>query len=344
MSYLIMLILQYFVLNSFIQSALGADHTAIYSVCMNSVEIVRLCIEGVIGIIQTIAGVLFGEKDYYGIRRLLRRTVIIVLIVVIILMCVFLIFPNLILTLFSFNKPDLYDDAALCVRMFSLSFIFFAANRIVQVYYQTILATTLATIDTVLQGFVFLLPFSLLFIGGFGIIGVSIAAAVTEALTFFAVCGYRIIRQKRGKLPQKGFLMIPDKDGDSLCDITIKSTEEQAVEVSAQLIKCCEENGISGETANIIGVAAEELAVNIARYGYKKTKPSCIDINLSNTDGKLILRIRDDGVPFDPTEYRADESDEFLMSGIEMIRRITSNLSYARVLNMNNTVIEVNNA
>ena len=94
MSYLIMLILQYFVLNSFIQSALGADHTAIYSVCMNSVEIVRLCIEGVIGIIQTIAGVLFGEKDYYGIRRLLRRTVIIVLIVVIILMCVFLIFPN----------------------------------------------------------------------------------------------------------------------------------------------------------------------------------------------------------------------------------------------------------
>ena len=341
MSYLLMLILQYFVLNTFIQSTLGADNTAIYSVCMNSVEIVRLCIEGVIGVIQTIAGVLYGEKDYFGIRRLVRRTVIIVGIVVIILTSFFIVFPNLILSLFSFNKPELYDNAILCVRLFSLSFAFFAANRIVQVYYQTILATSLATTDTVLQGFACLLPFSIIFISSTGIIGVSIAAAVTEALAFFTVWGFRIWRQRRGKLPQKGFLMIPDADSDSLFDITIKSTEQEAVEVSRQLIKCCGENGVSGETAGIIGVAAEELAVNIARYGYKKSAPSYIDINLSRAEGKLLLRVRDDGVPFNPTEYAPSDGDEFLITGIEMIRRITSKLSYTRVLNMNNTVIEV---
>ena len=341
MSYLLMLILQYFVLNTFIQSTLGADNTAIYSVCMNSVEIVRLCIEGVIGVIQTIAGVLYGEKDYFGIRRLVRRTVIIVGIVVIILTSFFIVFPNLILSLFSFNKPELYDNAILCVRLFSLSFAFFAANRIVQVYYQTILATSLATTDTVLQGFAYLLPFSIIFISSTGIIGVSIAAAVTEALAFFTVWGFRIWRQRRGKLPQKGFLMIPDADSDSLFDITIKSTEQEAVEVSRQLIKCCGENGVSGETAGIIGVAAEELAVNIARYGYKKSAPSYIDINLSRAEGKLLLRVRDDGVPFNPTEYAPSDGDEFLITGIEMIRRITSKLSYTRVLNMNNTVIKV---
>ena len=341
MSYLLMLILQYFVLNTFIQSTLGADNTAIYSVCMNSVEIVRLCIEGVIGVIQTIAGVLYGEKDYFGIRRLVRRTVIIVGIVVIILTSFFIVFPNLILSLFSFNKPELYDNAILCVRLFSLSFAFFAANRIVQVYYQTILATSLATTDTVLQGFAYLLPFSIIFISSTGIIGVSIAAAVTEALAFFTVWGFRIWRQRRGKLPQKGFLMIPDADSDSLFDITIKSTEQEAVEVSRQLIKCCGENGVSGETAGIIGVAAEELAVNIARYGYKKSAPSYIDINLSRAEGKLLLRVRDDGVPFNPTEYAPSDGDEFLITGIEMTRRITSKLSYTRVLNMNNTVIEV---
>ena len=314
---------------------------AIYSVCMNSVEIVRLCIEGVIGVIQTIAGVLYGEKDYFGIRRLVRRTVIIVGIVVIILTSFFIVFPNLILSLFSFNKPELYDNAILCVRLFSLSFAFFAANRIVQVYYQTILATSLATTDTVLQGFAYLLPFSIIFISSTGIIGVSIAAAVTEALAFFTVWGFRIWRQRRGKLPQKGFLMIPDADSDSLFDITIKSTEQEAVEVSRQLIKCCGENGVSGETAGIIGVAAEELAVNIARYGYKKSAPSYIDINISRAEGKLLLRVRDDGVPFNPTEYAPSDGDEFLITGIEMIRRITSKLSYTRVLNMNNTVIEV---
>ena len=111
--------------------------------------------------------------------------------------------------------------------------------------------------------------------------------------------------------------------------------------MSKQLIQCCENNHIPPETAGIIGVAAEELAVNIARYGYQTSKPSYIDINLSKADDKLLLRIRDDGVPFDPTAYSSDEEDEFLMSGIEMIRRITQNLTYTRVINMNNTVIEV---
>ena len=340
-SFLVMLILQYFVLNSFIQSTLGPDNTAIYSVCMNSVEIVRLFIEGIIGVIQTIAGVLYGEKDYFGIRQLVRRTVKIVAFVVAALMAVFIVFPDAVLTVFSFNKYEIYDSARLCVRLFSLTFIFFAANRITQVYYQTTLKTTLSTINTVLQGFVYLLPLSILFIGTVGIMGVSVAAALTEALAFFTVCVFRMIQQKRGKLPQKGFLMIPDQDGDSLCDMTIKSTEQDAVEVSKTLIRSCEENGVPPETASVIGVAAEELAVNISRYGYKKPSLSYVDINLSKVDGKLLLRVRDDGVPFNPTEYQSGEDDEFLITGIEMIRRITNKLSYTRVLNMNNTVIEV---
>lgn len=340
-SFLLMVILQYFVLNTFIQSTLGADHMAIYSVCTNSVEIVRLFIEGIIGVIGTIGGVLFGEKDYYGIRRLVRRTVIISAVVVAALMAIYIVFPKLILLIFSFNKTKLYDIAILCVRLFSISFIFFAANRVAQVYYQTTLHAPLATLDTVLQGFVILLPVSILFIGNIGIIGVSIAAALTEALSFAVVWVWRMIRQKRGKLPQKGFLMIPEKDGDSLCDITIKSTEQDAVEVSKKLITSCERNDIPSETAGIIGIAAEELAVNISRYGYKRPSLSYVDINLSRVDGKLVLRVRDDGVPFNPTEFNSDEDDEFVMTGIDMIRRITDKLTYTRVLNMNNTVIEV---
>ena len=340
-SFLLMMILQFFILNTFIQNTLGADNMAIYAVCINSVDIIKLFIEGIIGVIQTIGGILYGEKDYYGIRRLVRRTVIFTAITVAVLTAVFILFPDLILMMFSFNKPELYDTAILCVRLYSISFIFFAANRVVQVYYQTTLHPFLSTLDTVLQGFVFLLPLSLLFIGNIGIIGVSIAAALTEALSFFTVCLWRVIRQKQGKLPQKGFLMIPEKDSDSLYDISIKSTEEEAVAVSEQLVECCEKNNIPGEVGSILGVAAEELAVNIARYGYRKSAPNYIDINLSKADDKLLLRIRDDGVPFNPTEYNSEEKDEFLLSGIEMIRRISDNMSYTRVLNMNNTVIEV---
>ena len=221
--YFIMSILKYYILNAFIQQTLGADNMAIYAVCINSVNIVRLCIEGVIGVVQTIGGVLFGEKDYYGIRRLVRRTVIFCCAAVAALMTLFIIYPQLILTVFSFNKPELYDIAMLCVRLFSFSFAFYAANRIVQVYYQTTLNTRLSSINTTLDGFVLLVPISMLFIGTMGVVGVSIATIVTEAMSFFAVFIYRIIQQKRGKLPQKGFLMIPEKDGESIADIIGKS-------------------------------------------------------------------------------------------------------------------------
>ena len=340
-SYFIMTILKYYILNAFIQQTLGADNMAIYAVCINSVNIVRLCIEGIIGVVQTIGGVLFGEKDYFGIRRLVRRTVLFCCVSVAVLTAVFLTYPQLILTIFSFNKPELYDEALLCVRLFSFSFGFYAANRIVQVYYQTTLNTKLSTINTTLDGFVLLVPVSMLFIGTMGVLGISIAMIATEALSFFAVWVYRMIQQKRGKLPQKGFLMIPEKDGENLADITVMSTDEQAVEISEKLISCCTEHGISTKKANIIGIAAEELTSNISHYGYKGNDPSFIDISLSMTDGKLILRVRDDGVPFNPTEYRAENDEDFLPGGIELIRSIADKMTYTRVLNMNNTVIEL---
>lgn len=339
--YFVMLILKYYILNAFIQKTLGADNMAIYAVCINSVYIVRLCIEGIIGVVQTIGGVLYGEKDYFGIRRLVKRTLIFTTVAVAVLMAVFLIYPQIILTIFSFNKPELYDEALLCVRLFSFSFGFYAANRIVQVYYQTILKARLSTIDTVLDGFVLLVPLSMLFIGTTGVIGVSIATIATEALSFLGVWIYRIIQQKRGKLPQKGFLMIPQKDGENLMDITVTSTDEQAVEIAKKLVACCRENGVSPEKSNAIGVAAEELTANIARYGYKGNKPSYIDISLSKTDGKLILRVRDDGVSFNPTVYDTKEEEGFLLGGIALIKSLADKMTYTRVLNMNNTVIEL---
>ena len=339
--YFVMQILKYYILNAFIQKTLGPDNMSIYAVCINSVNIVRLFVEGVIGVVQTIGGVLFGEKDYFGIRRLVRRTLIFCSAAVAVLMMVFLIRPQIILTIFSFNKPDLYDIALLSVRLFSFSFGFYAANRIVQVYYQTILQARLSSIDTALDGFVLLVPVSVIFIGTIGVLGISLATIVTEALSFFAVWFYRVIQQKRGKLPQKGFLMIPEKDSENLVDITVTGTDKQAVEISKKLISCCKEHGVPSTKANAIGIAAEELTSNIAHYGYKGNDPSFIDICLSKSEDKLILRVRDDGISFNPTEYNAEEDEGFLMGGIELIRAVADKMTYTRVLNMNNTVIEV---
>ena len=96
--------------------------------------------------------------------------------------------------------------------------------------------------------------------------------------------------------------------------------------------------GIDPEKVNLIAVAAEEMAVNIIRYGGRRVHS--IDINLSVTPDSLILRTRDNGIPFDPTHYTVD-SEAFEIHGIELVKRITDDIQYMRVLDLNNTTVEI---
>lgn len=339
----LMMAIKSLILNTCVVRLLGQADMEIFSVCTNSVLIAELFVGGVIGLIQTICGILCGERDYYGIRRLVKRVITLCIILASFITLVFLVFPQLIAGLFGYSNTELMDKAITCIRVFSLCFVFYAFNKFMQTYYQTILKPSPATLDTVLQNLLMLIPITFVLLYMCGIVGVCAATPISEILTVLIVCAFTKIQQKRGRLPQKGLLLLPDKDDESCCDVTIKGTEQEAVNASEKLIEYCTGNGIDIKSANLIGLAVEEIAVNISRFGYnhKKIKRNYIDINLSKSEGKLILRIRDDGVPFDPTQYKSEEKELFKLGGINLIKQTATKLSYIRVLNMNNTVIEL---
>lgn len=337
----VMYVVKNLVLNTIVVRVLGQSEMEIFSICTNFVFIVQLFTDGIIGLVQTICGILYGERDYFGIRRVVRRVIISCVFLAILLTGAFLLFPQAAAGMFGYDNAEFMETALACIRLFSLSFVFFAINQFVQIYYQTILKPFPATLDTLLQGIVVLIPVTLLFLNLWGIYGVCAASFCTELLTLAIVLTYVKIQQKREKLSPKGFLLIPEVDRESYCDITIRGSEQDAVTISEKLIECCVEKGIDRKKANIIGIAAEEIAVNISRYGYRNVKRNYIDIKLSCTDGKLVLRIRDDGVPFDPTQYKPEDEGVFKIHGIELIKRTADKLSYIRVLNMNNTIIEI---
>lgn len=339
----LMMAIKSLILNTCVVRLLGQADMEIFSVCTNSVLIAELFVGGVIGLIQTICGILYGERDYYGIRRLVKRVITLCIILASFITLVFLVFPQLIAGLFGYSNTELMDKAITCIRVFSLCFVFYAFNKFMQTYYQTILKPSPATLDTVLQNLLMLIPITFVLLYMCGIVGVCAATPISEIFTVLIVCAFTKIQQKRGRLPQKGLLFLPDKDDESCFDVTIKGTEQEAVNASEKLIEYCTGNGIDIKSANLIGLAVEEIAVNISRFGYnhKNIKRNYIDINLSKSEGKLILRIRDDGVPFDPTQYKSEEKELFKLGGINLIKQTATKLSYIRVLNMNNTVIEL---
>ncbi len=337
----IMQALQIFILNTAVLRTLGTDAMEIYAVCLNTLIMAELLAGGIISVIPNICGVLYGERDYFSIRRLMRKVVSLSGVLIAILTLVFLIFPEKIALLFGLSKPELLPTAVTCLQIYSISFVFYVFNEFLQVYYQTILETMLATLDTILEFFALLIPITFLLMHYYGIYGVCAAVPISELLTIIIVEATRKILQERGKLPQEGLLMIPKPEHDDSFDTTIEASEKNAVGLSKKIMEYCRSRNVDEYKAYVLGLSAEEIAVNISRYGYEKSKAKFIDINLSHDETGWVLRIRDDGIPFDPTQYTSEEEGKFLLGGIGMIKKLAKNFIYTRVLNMNNTVIEM---
>ena len=160
-----------------------------------------------------------------------------------------------------------------------------------------------------------------------------VALILGEALTVLIVTVLRRCRYRGQDL-----FLLPAVRDERVLDVSIAPDLEQTARVPREIIAFCQSCGVDREKANLIAVAAEEMAVNIIRYGGRHVHS--IDIDLSITQESLILRLRDNGIPFDPTHYEADQ-DAFEIHGIEVVKRISDKVQYLRVLDLNNTTVEV---
>ena len=132
------------------------------------------------------------------------------------------------------------------------------------------------------------------------------------------------------------FYLLPEEAGTCF-DFTVKADMDETALVPREVKKFCLDHDISANRANIVAVAAEEMIVNCIKYGGRLSH--WIDVSLVIEKQKMLLRIRDNGVPFNPTEYEFD-SGKFDIHGIELVKAISSDISYMRTMDLNNTVLE----
>lgn len=139
--------------------------------------------------------------------------------------------------------------------------------------------------------------------------------------------------------------MLPKVSKVKTLDCSIRNDLSEVIAFREKLFTFCEENGITERDGKILGLALEEIAANIVQYGYRPDQKNYMDISFTIQDDKYILRIRDDGIPFNPLEYQPgtkEQEEKVTVGGIGLLRKIMSDFQYMRVLNMNNTVAELN--
>ena len=329
---------QMLIVNIFIGKLLGEFDLVVYGLISNMVFLFDLLCGGVLNIIPNLCGIFYGEKDYYSLKSIAKKIYLLNIAITVLISLFILIFPNAYCAIFGYENNIETQYVNMVLWVYLLSFIPYEINKFSMNYYPTIDKNVPSMLTVLLRELIIVLPLTLGLLHSHGLLGYSIASAVNEIATVIIIYIFLIFYNKKKKL--SGVFMIEKLNFESF-DVSLDNEEQNASIVSEQITEFAKSHNVPNRESQIVGLASEEMVANIITYGYKKKSHNYIDVNLKIIDDTLMLRIRDDGVPFDPTKYEFDENENYSTSGIKLIKSLTDKITYMRMLNLNNTVFEI---
>ena len=331
------LAIKLFFINTLIVLILGKSGLTAFGVCYNYLFIISILIVGTAQSMSPIVSVYNQEKDYAGVKYTINKSMKMVIVSGIIFTLIFLIFPNLLLSIFGVRDPVDLAVGINAVRIFSLSIIGTGITFIMMLYTQAIQQNKLSFIISITEGLLIPLPLALLLSRVIGADGIWISFLIAELGTIILIYLSTKIISKRSNGKISGFYLLGNHENVPVLDVTIRSTVEDVVGLSEKLIGFAIENNVDNKIAMIIGMSVEEMAVNTIQYNNGKIE--YIDILSKIGENGITIAFKDNGIEFDPSTYICEEKGSF--ENIEVLQKIADNISYARLIGMNSTVITI---
>jgi Na+-driven multidrug efflux pump/anti-sigma regulatory factor (Ser/Thr protein kinase) len=324
------------VLNSLIMATLGSPGMAAMAVCINALAITAIFITSSSDAMLPIVGTLYGEGDALGMRATAKTASRVILLASSLMAAFFLAWPRLVGGWFGIVSPQDLDVMVPALRMFALSLPLYSINILLQNFYATTGREKIASFMATLDGLVFVVLFAFILVRvDLRLFWLCYLFSELATLTFALLTG----RQLRRKEPLSGILLIKEEEAGALWEVSIPAEVEAAVGVSEQVIAFGRQNGLPPVLSNRIGIAIEEMAVNTAIHGKAKNRNTRLDIRVRLTDDQVIISLRDNGIPFDPSLAPKQEESSLAYGGIEIARRIASKFEYSHHLGFNATVL-----
>ena len=124
---------------------------------------------------------------------------------------------------------------------------------------------------------------------------------------------------------------------DRTQELSLVNDLREIAGVAARIDRFCEGRALPAQIAYAVNLAIDELLTNTITNGYRDDDPHRIEIVLREEADALVVIIVDDGVPFDPTQAPAPESegsveeDTFEGLGLLLVRQMTDAVEYRRL-------------
>ncbi|MBR5755068.1 MAG: ATP-binding protein [Erysipelotrichaceae bacterium] len=199
---------------------------------------------------------------------------------------------------------------------------------------------------SLLDGVVCVAGFTAILISSLGIKSVYVANVLNGIVTTITIILYAWNRNRSFPRKMDELMVIPDDFGfaeDERLDLSVSSIEE-VVRISQTVQDFCLKKGIDERRSYLAGLSLEEMAGNVVEHGFTKDrKKHSVDVRVVHKDKDVILRIKDDCVPFDPNERRQmlDKDDPTKNVGIRMIYKIAQDVQYQNMLGLNVLTIRI---
>ncbi len=314
------------VINHVLLDTSGAGGIAVYAVVKYAITFIYAIYDSVNHSAQPMFGVYFGERD----NASMRQTAAIAskfMIIGSVVLCV----AQVALGLFLFE-----GEMARAILLIGASCLLSWAVAFLNGYYRATGRSGRSLLYVLLDNLVFPAALTYLFAYGFslGATGVWLALLVSEALTILLMLA---VSRARPLLLREG-----TEDPDKVYETLILNRETDIIAINSEIEAFCERHGIGPKKQYYIFLCIEEIAVNIIKYGFSDGKEHYIDIKLVVSGDDVMLNIRDDAISYDPTKkvdadvtLSAEERDIGGL-GIYLVKKISKEFSYKRVIGFNN--------
>ena len=128
--------------------------------------------------------------------------------------------------------------------------------------------------------------------------------------------------------------------------LQLKNDLEELESLTAGVETFCGLHGFHPRDNFEMTLVLDEIFTNIISYGFRDDEEHIIRIDLAREEDRIIIRVEDDGAPFDPTKATDEKKTCSLEKcrigglGLHLINRIMSRVKYKRKKGRNILVLE----
>ena len=292
--------------------------------------------EGLAAAVLLLTGMLAAEQDGEALRNERRTAVRYAIVQGTVWTLLLFAAAPLLLWLFT-NNTALRELSLSAFRWFLVGVPFASLNYVERAYLQGMGRERAASLFTLVNQLFLPVLFAWVLGSIWGIKGIFAAFAIHEIL--LAVCFFLFRHLYKGSVEEEGWSPVRAELRRELVSV------DQVVDASEAVLDLCAGQGVDRKTAYHIALCLEELGTNTIRHGFNSRKSGTgrLDCRFLLTDRDLILRMRDNGRPFDLTErwqlLNPEEPTSHL--GLRMIFAAAEHVNYSRSFDLNNVCIRV---